>query len=395
MQPDLQPMTPPSTLDAALDLLARLVAFDTESAKSNLALIDAVADHCRSLGVEVSLAPNRDGTKAALVATVGPLVDGGLVLSGHTDVVPVAGQAWTSDPFTLRRDGGRLYGRGTADMKGFGALALAMLPEIRAAELPVPVHVVLSYDEEVTCLGSVDIIERFGRDLPRPSAVIVGEPTRLEVADSHKSVCTYRTVVEGREAHSAKPALGAHAIAAGCEIACELNRLGLAFEREPDGSGRFDPPFATVQVGVIGGGTASNILARHCELVWQFRGLPGMPLDTAERQVARFVETTALPLLNRYGHPGTIATTVEVEVPGLSPEPGSVAERLAGRAARRNGTVSASFATEAGRFQAAGLSTVVCGPGSIDQAHQPDEYIEVSQMEAGLAFLRGLVEGLR
>ena len=270
-----------------------------------------------------------------------------------------------------------------------------MLPEIREARLPVPVHVVLSYDEEVTCLGSVDVIARFGRDLPRPAAVIVGEPTRLQVVDAHKSVCTYRTLVEGREAHSAKPALGAHAIAAGVESACELNRLGLAFEAEPEATGRFDPPFATVQVGVIAGGTASNILARRCELLWQFRGLPDMPLDTAERHVARFVADTALPFLNRYGHSGTITTAVEVEVPGLSPEPGSAAERLAKRAAGANGTVTASFATEGGRFQAAGLPSVVCGPGSIDQAHQPDEYIEVRQMEAGLAFLRGLVEALR
>ena len=383
------------TLGSVLGLLERLVSFDTDSSKSNRPLIEAVADHCRGQGIAMSLAPNADGSKAALVATVGPMVDGGLVLSGHTDVVPVTGQAWTSDPFALRRDGGRLYGRGTTDMKGFDALALAMLPEYRAANLPVPVHLVLSYDEEITCLGSMDVIARFGRDMPKPAAVIVGEPTRLAVAGSHKCVCTYRTVVEGREAHSAKPALGAHAIAAACEIACELTRLGLRFEAEPDPSGRFDPPYATVQVGVIEGGTAGNILARRCDLLWQFRGLPGMPIDTAHRHVERFVATTALPLLNRYGEFGTIATTVEAEVPGLAAVPGSVAERLASRAARTNRTVSASFATEGGHFQRAGLPTVVCGPGDIDQAHQPDEYIEVSQMEAGLAFLRGLIEGLR
>ncbi len=387
--------TDAALLDDVMTLLARLVAFDTESQKSNLDLIDLVAAHCREHDVPVVLAPNRDGTKSALLATIGPMVDGGIVLSGHTDVVPVAGQAWTSDPFTMRRDGGRLYGRGTCDMKGFDALVLAMIPEFKAANLPVPIHIVLSYDEEVTCLGSMDTIARFGIDLPTPRAVIVGEPTSLQVADSHKSVCTYRTTVEGQEAHSAKPALGAHAIAAAAEIVCELTRLGLRFEQEGDRTGRFDPAYSTVHVGLINGGTARNILAKRCELLWEFRGLPWVPLDTAQRHIERYVETAALPFLRRYGHEGRITTDVEVEVPGLDAEPGSVAEALALRAARANRTVSVSFATEGGRFQQAGLPTVICGPGSIDQAHQPDEFIEVSQLEAGIGFLRRLIAELR
>lgn len=383
-----------STHASVLAILERLVAFDTESAKTNLPLIDWVAHHCAERGVACAVAPNPDGTKAALVATIGPAVDGGLVLSGHTDVVPVAGQAWTSDPFAVRREGTRLYGRGTCDMKGFDAVALAMIPEFQAARLPVPIHIVLSYDEEVTCLGSMDVIARFGRDMPRPRAVVVGEPTLMEVADSHKSVCTYRTVVQGVEAHSAKPALGAHAIAAGCAVAAEITRLALRFEGE-ETSERFDPPFSTAHVGVIGGGTARNILARHCELLWEYRGLPWLPLDTAQRHIEAFVQSTALPLLNRYGGRGTITTAVEVEVPGLNADPGSTAETLALRAARANRTVSVSFATEGGRFQQAGLPTVVCGPGSIDQAHQPDEFIEESQLHAAAAFMRRLIDTLR
>jgi acetylornithine deacetylase len=384
-------MTPePATLDTVIRLLEKLVSFDTESTKSNLPLIDWVAAYCREQGAEVSVAPNVDGSKAALLATVGPMVDGGLVLSGHTDVVPVAGQRWTSDPYALRREGSRLYGRGTSDMKGFDAVTLAMIPEFRAAALPVPIHIVLSYDEELTCLGSMDIIARFGRDLPQPGAVVVGEPTELQVADSHKSVCTYRTVVEGVEAHSAKPALGAHAIAAACEIGSELNRLGEHFEREGDPSGRFEPGYSTVHVGRIAGGEARNILAKRCELLWEFRGLPWVPLDIALRHVEGYVASTALPYLNRFGHPGRIWTDVEVEVPGLNATPGSRAEQLATRAARSNHTISVPYATEAGRFQLAGLPTVVCGPGSIDQAHQPDEFIEISQLQAGLDFLRRL-----
>ena len=389
-------MTGPLTdIDAVLALLAHLVAFDTESHKPNWPLIEAVAGHCRRHDVPFLVAPNREGTKAALMATIGPMVDGGIVLSGHTDVVPVGGQVGPRDPFEIRRDGTRLYGRGTCDMKGFDALVLAMIPEFKAANLPVPIHIVLSYDEEVTCLGSMDIIARFGRDLPAPRAVIVGEPTLLQVADSHKSVCTYRTRVSGQEAHSAKPALGAHAIAAAGEIVCELTRLGRAFERLGDTTGRFDPPHSTVHVGRIEGGTARNILAKRCDLLWEFRGLPWVPLDTAQRHVECFVETTALPLLNRYGERGTVTTEVEVEVPGLDAEPGSVAEALALRVAQANRTVSVSFATEGGRFRQAGLPTVICGPGSIDQAHQPDEYIEIGQLEAGMAFMRRLMAELR
>ncbi len=378
-----------------MGLMEKLVSFETESSKSNLALIDTVIQHCRSHDVSFSLAPSPGANKAALVATIGPMVDGGVVLSGHTDVVPVTDQAWSSDPFTLRRDGDRLYGRGTCDMKGFDALILAMIPEFTAARLPVPIHIVLSYDEEITCLGSMDIIAEFGKSLPRPRAAIVGEPTEWQVADSHKSVCTYSVRVEGHEAHSAKPMLGAHAIAAACDIASEMNRLNLQFEAEGDPSGRFDPPFSTVHVGLINGGTARNILAKRCDLLWEFRGLPSVPLDTAHRHIERYIAEKALPVLNRFTDKGRIVMDVEVEVPGLIADPGSVAAVLAQHAARSNQTVSVSFATEGGRFQQAGIPTVICGPGSIDQAHQPDEYVAVGQIEEGIGFMRRLIAGLR
>ena len=383
------------TLGDVVALLERLVAFDTESHRSNLSLVEAVAAHCRAEGVPFSVVPNSDGTKAAIMATVGPMVDGGLVLSGHTDVVPVAGQAWLGDPYKLRQDGSRLHGRGACDMKGFDALALAMIPEIKAANLPVPVHILLSYDEEVTCLGAVDMITRFGTEFPRPHSVIVGEPTMLQVADAHKSVCTYETRVIGRAAHSAKPACGADAIAAACEIVCELTRLGRHFEQEGDTTGRFDPAHSTIHAGLIRGGNARNILAASCDLSWEFRGLPGLSLDTARRHLERFVATTALPKLNRYGVWGSISTAVEIEVPGLEEETGSPAELLCLRAAQLDRTIAVPYATEAGRFQAAGLPTVVCGPGNIDQAHQPDEYIEVDQLGSGLEFMRRLIASLR
>ena len=379
----------------ALELLARLVAFDTESSRTNLPLIDAVAAYCRDHGLKVHTTPNADGTKAALFATIGPERDGGVVLSGHTDCVPVAGQNWTTDPFTLNERDGRLYGRGSCDMKGFDALALAMIPEFMAAGLSRPIHILLSYDEEVTCLGPMDLIARFGRDLPRPAMAIVGEPTLMQVADAHKSVCTYRTTVHGVEAHSAKPALGANAIATACDLVVELSRINAGFEAGPGTDIRFDPPHATVHVGQIEGGTARNILARRCSFLWEYRGLPEMDLRIAHDAFQAYVARTALPALNRFGHKGRIETDIEVEVPGLHAEPGSPAEALALRVSRSNRTAAVAFATEAGRFQGAGIPTVVCGPGSIDQAHQPDEFITLEQIDAGLGFLRRLAEACR
>ncbi|CAX22093.1 Acetylornithine deacetylase [Methylorubrum extorquens DM4] len=374
-----------------LELLERLVAFDTESSKSNLALIDFVAEYLDSWGVPSIRVPNAEGNKAALFATLGPMTDGGVVLSGHTDVVPVTGQAWTSDPFRLRVADGRAYGRGAVDMKGFDALALAMVPAALEAGLTRPIHILLSYDEETTCLGVADTIARFGADLPRPGAVIVGEPTEMQVADAHKSVVTYNTTVHGHAAHSAKPGLGANAVMAAADLIAELNRIADAMVARGDASGRFDPQNTTVHVGVIEGGTARNILPKLCTFLWEFRGLPDLDMAEIPALFAAACERVTRERLNRYGEFGHIATVEEVSVPGLGPDPGSEAERLALRLAGRNATITVPYATEAGRFQRAGIPTVVCGPGSIDQAHQPDEFITLDELARGEAFMRRLV----
>lgn len=375
-----------------LDMLARLVSFDTESDKSNLALIDAVCAYLDGWDVPYLRLPNAAGDKAAILATVGPMFDGGTVLSGHTDVVPVAGQAWTGDPFTLRVADGRAYGRGAVDMKGFDALALALVPDMLAAGLKRPIHILLSYDEETTCLGSMDGIARFGDGLPRPAAVIVGEPTGMEVADAHKSIVTCLTTVHGHEAHSARPALGANAVAAACDLVAGLNRIADLMIERGDPSGRFDPASTTVHVGTIQGGTARNILAKECRFLWEYRGLPDLDPAEIPRLFAAEVERVTRERLNRYGAFGRIETLEEVDIPGLAPEPGSAAERLCLRLAGRNHTVAVPYATEAGRFQAAGLPTVVCGPGDIAQAHQPDEFITLDALGQGEHFLRELIE---
>jgi acetylornithine deacetylase len=380
-------------LASAKTLLAQLVAFNSVTDRSNLPVVNFVETYLAALGVATRRAPNDAGDKAALLATIGPRVDGGVVLSGHTDVVPVEGQPWTSDPFSLRAASGRLYGRGSCDMKGFDACVLAMAPTFKAAALKRPVHIVLSYDEETTCLGSRDVIAWFGASEPRPGAAIVGEPTMMRVADAHKGVATLRTLVTGREAHSANPALGANAVGVAVDIASEIGRLARAYEEGPVDP-RFNPPYCTLHVGIIHGGTARNILARECAFQWEFRGLPGVPTASALARVQTFVDDVALPRLRRYAPEPTIVTELEVDVPPLSAEPGSRAETLALKLSRSNRTVAVSYATESGHFQAAGLPTVVCGPGSIDQAHKPDEFVDESQLAACLAFLDALVAEL-
>ncbi len=382
-----------SRLENAIDLLSRLVAFDTESSKSNLPLIDFVESYLREQDVRFVRAPNAAGDKAALFATIGPDAPGGVLLSGHTDVVPVVGQAWSGDPFTLRRDASRLYGRGAVDMKGFDAACLAMIPEFKAARLSRPIHILLSYDEETTCLGPLDVIARLGGDLPRPSAVVVGEPTSMQVADAHKSVTTHVTRVRGFEIHSANLHRGVSAVHVACKLVCELDRLGAELRAAGDPAGRFDPPYSTIHVGVIHGGTARNIVAKDCAFWWEFRGLPGAAPTFARDRLEAYCETLRQTVFANFPDAG-IETVTENQVPGLAPQPGSEAETLALRLAKRNATIAVPYATEAGQFQRAGLAAVVCGPGRIDQAHQPDEYIEIAELAACVEFLRGLAREL-
>ncbi|MGH6837812.1 MAG: acetylornithine deacetylase [Methylocella sp.] len=385
---------PDERLDATLDMLERLIGFDTESAKSNLGLVAFVEDYLNSLGVAYVKIPNAAGDKAALFASVGEHRDGGIVLSGHTDVVPVVGQAWTSDPFKLRRTADRVYGRGACDMKSFDAICLAMIPEFQRARLTTPVHFLLSYDEETTCRGPLGVIARFGAGLPRPAAVFVGEPTSMQVANAHKSVAGYATIVHGHAAHSSKPSLGASAVEAACDLVTELYRFGGELAARGDPSGRFDPPTSTIHVGTIQGGTARNIMARLCTFHWEFRALPGVAQNLALRYLEEYAARVVTPRLTRCAKDAFIETVTEAEVPGLKPESGSFAEILALKLAQSDHVIALPFATEAGQFQLANVPVVVCGPGSIGQAHQPDEYIEIAQIEACIAFMRRLAAEL-
>jgi acetylornithine deacetylase len=372
------------------DILRRLVAFDTVSARSNLALIDWVAEYLDGYGIASQLTYDDARAKANLFATIGPQDKGGVILSGHTDVVPVEGQAWDSDPFALTLREGRLYGRGSADMKGFIAAALAAVPDFLAADLKTPVHFAFSYDEEIGCFGAPRLIKALPEGEARPKLVIIGEPTMMRVVSQHKGCTVFATTVIGAEQHSSATHRGVNAIAAAAEIVREIDTV--AAERRADArpESGFEPPYTTLSVGTIGGGTAQNIIPRHCRLTWEYRAVPWDDGAEIEGRIEGFVESDLGPRL-RAAHPDAgVATQRLADVPALEARPGSPAEELARRLTGDNTTNAIAFASEAGIFQRAAIPAVVCGPGSIAQAHQPNEYIDVSQLEAGLAFMHRL-----
>ncbi len=376
-------------LSTVQELLATLVGFDTTSAKSNLKLIAFVEDHLKTHGIASTRVPSPDGAKADLFATIGAPGQGGIGLSGHSDCVPVEGQHWSSDPFTLTPRDGKLYGRGTCDMKGFLACVLASVPLFKSRKLDEPIHLIISYDEEVGCTGVRPLIARLGHDLPRPRAVIVGEPTSMRVIDAHKRIDSYRTRVTGREAHSSMPELGANASAAAAELILELERLGAdiaARQNDP----RFEPPYSTVSVGTVKGGTAPNIVPKHCEFQWQVRSLPSAAPAEVPRDLAAYAATTLLPRLKQVTGEAAIDTATQGSVPAFVAAPGSAAVALALQLTGENETQAVPYTTEAGLFEQAGCPAVICGPGNIAQAHAADEYVSLDQLDACMAFLEGL-----
>ena len=377
---------------AARDLLAKLVSFDTTSRNSNLELIAWVEAYLDDLGIPHRRVPNADGTKANLLATIGPAIEGGVVLSGHTDVVPVDGQPWNTDPFVLTQQGERLFGRGTCDMKGFLALALAAAPELAAANLRRPVHLAFSYDEEIGCLGAPQMIEVIRRELPTPAMIVVGEPTSMVAVNGHKGISTFQVTVTGREVHSSQPHLGVSAVMEAVKLMTALCELSTRLEDEADPTSPFTPKGPSLTIGIVAGGTAHNILARECHFIFDLRS-PGP--RTPEQIIAPFLaEALALDRTLKARAPEAgVVVEMRTNVPPFVPEIDGPAEAFARRMAGDNGPPRVvAYAAEAGQFQQAGFSTVICGPGSIDQAHQPDEYVDISQMQRGAGFMRRLIE---
>jgi len=374
-----------------LEMLETLIGFDTTSAKSNLDLIRFVQTYLADHGIDSTLVHNKDKSKANLWATVGPKQPGGVCLSGHTDVVPVAGQPWDTDPFQMIKKGSRYYGRGTCDMKAFPATALALLPEMLARPLVRPIHFALSYDEEVGCLGAPDMIHEIGKSLPKPSVVIVGEPTDMKVVSAHKGMWFFRVVVTGKEAHSSQTHRGVSAVMTGARLIAKLDEMAKALKAAADPNCKFVPPYTTIHVGQVQGGTAPNIISRHCEFVCDIRNLPDDFPEDIQREFESWITAEILPEMQAIDPNAGVAVTTENVVAGLMEDRDSEAEQLVRQITGDNDTTYVPYGTEAGQFQAAGMAVVVCGPGSIDQAHQPNEYIEEAQIHACEAMLRKLI----
>ena len=379
-------------LENAITILQDLIAFDTTSRLSNLAIIAHIQSYLDEHGVASRLTHDETGAKANLWATVGPDIAGGVVLSGHLDVVPVDGQNWSQDPFTMWQADNRLLGRGVVDMKGFIAVCLALVPTLTNNTLSVPVHFAFTYDEEVGCIGVNTLIKDVVSNVPLPRAVIVGEPTSMKIIGGHKGTRSLKTVVKGVPAHSSDPRLGVNSIMASARIVAFLESLQQQLVHNAHTNSVFDPPYTTVDLGLIQGGTAKNIIPEYTTIDWGFRLHPADDADELQNRVTNFIDTDVIPGLKKRSKNADVVTTTSHTVYGLVPDESSPAEQLIRHLTGLNASSVVSFGTEAGAFQHAGMSAVVFGPGSIKQAHQPDEFIEIDQLAQCVDFVRKLAD---
>jgi acetylornithine deacetylase len=374
-------------------ILAALVAFPTVSDRSNLALVDWVEDYLTSHGVVCHRDWSDDRQKASLMAHAGPMVPGAVVLSGHSDVVPVAGQSWTSDPWTLTEREGNLYGRGTCDMKGYVALAIWALVEAQSRGTSRPLQLALSYDEEVGCTGAPPMLAAMGKVLPKGEIALIGEPSGMAVITGHKGGTGFYVHIKGFEVHSSLLPYGVSAVMEAARFIQWVNDQNDAIRARPITplAAPFDPPFSTLHVGQINGGTANNITAGDCHFSLEMRIVPGESIET----YCALVEARAAQMdaaLKSIRAEAGVTLTRFFGLPGLVPEKDGAAEALARRLTGDNSTGVVSYGTEAGQFQEAGYSAIVCGPGFIAQAHQPDEYLSVAEFEKGQQWMQRLLE---
>jgi len=373
----------------ALELAQALVAINTVSVNSNLALIHLIRDELAQLGVKSRLTFNASKTKANLFATLGEVKPAGLILSGHTDTVPWDGQAWTVDPLSATVRDGRLFGRGSADMKGFIATALAHAPLFLQSASPFAIHLAFSYDEEVGCFGVRELIADMREARIQPLACIVGEPTNMVPAIAHKGVYRYKCCVRGKEAHSSLTPDSVNAIEMAARLVGKVRDMAESFEREEPRYEGFDVPFSTASVGQFHGGIADNVVPRDAEFRYEFRDLPTADVAAMQREVMDYARSLE-PAMQCVAPEAGFRFETICEIPSFLGSAADPVTRLAQRLAGERGTTLVAFGTEAGLFKNAGIPTVVCGPGSIAQAHQPDEYVTLEQLERCAAFMRGL-----
>ncbi|WP_435979116.1 acetylornithine deacetylase [Psychrobacter sp. DM4] len=384
----------------SLDWLSRLIGFDTVSRHSNLALITDVQGYCAQLGLNVDLTFNERQNKANLFVTVpageqADVVDGGLVLSGHTDVVPVDGQDWVSDPFTATIRGDKLYGRGACDMKGFIACALTLLPQAvkrsKAGRLKRPLHLALSFDEEVGCLGAPLILADLKARGIQPEYCIVGEPTKMTMVVAHKGIAVYRCRVHGKSAHSSLTSQGVNAISYASRLVGYVDELAHKISGRDDNDHLFDVPFSTLSVGTIEGGTATNIVPNLCEFTFDYRNLPHMTQEDVIAPIRKKIAQISAQMQAR--SPETsIELTQEESVPAMTDSDNGELQALVAALTGDDKSHKVAYATEGGQFTNAGIPTIICGPGSIEQAHKADEFVALSEIERCDAFLQKLLE---
>ncbi|MEO1322157.1 MAG: acetylornithine deacetylase [Pseudomonadota bacterium] len=382
-----------SDLNTVISTLDRLVGFDTTSRNSNLDLVDWVEAQLLPLGADCRRIENSTKDKANLWARLGPDVPGGLVLSGHTDVVPVDGQDWKSDPFALLESEGLLFGRGTCDMKGFVALCLAYAPKFAELDLERPIHFAFSYDEEVGCQGAPHMIKQMLAQGAQPDAVWVGEPSEWQVVSGHKGIILTEVVVTGKEAHSSLPHLGVSANGEAVDLMVALRQIQTDLIASADNNSPFDPPYPTLSIGEMWGGTATNILARECIFLFDLRSPPGYNPDAILQPFLEIAAAKDAELKSRFPECGVRVTKL-TDVPPLGPSDDNAAETLMRALTGDNAMRAVSYATEAGQFHQAGMSSVICGPGSIEQAHKPNEFIAIDQLKQGVEIFEKLIARL-
>jgi acetylornithine deacetylase len=385
----------PAPRSESLEMIQQLISFDTTSRDSNLGLIEHVRDWLKPMGIESTLVYDSEKRKANLFATIhgksGHAPRPGIVLSGHTDVVPVDGQAWDTDPFKATIKDGRLFARGACDMKGFLGVALAMAPRFAAADLKAPIHFALSYDEEVGCLGVRGLIDLLSQQGFKAAGCIVGEPTSMNVVVAHKGKRSFRCTVHGKEAHSALTPQGVNAIEYAARLITYIRMMADRMQQLEVRDHGFDVPFTTMQTGTIKGGTASNIVPKECVFDWEFRYLPGANPDAIEKEVRDYA-ASLLPEMHKVAQDAGIAFDLKSAIPGSNLKEADDVTQLALALSRRPGVSKVAYATEAGLFEQAGLPSIICGPGSIEQAHKPNEYCDLEQIVLCETFMDRLLE---
>ena len=381
-----------TTLDKTVSILKDLVTYPSVSSESNLEIINYLANRIKDCGGSVNLMSSEDGSQANLFGTIGPEINGGIVLSGHTDVVPAKELNWDSDPFNLTQKDDLLYGRGTCDMKGFIAATLAAAESLKNRKLNLPVHFSFTYDEEIGCFGARHLSNELKKYKFKPSMVIVGEPTEMEIIEAHKGDCEYTTCFYGIEGHAAKPDKGVSAIQYGSRFTNKLFELGNDLKKRAPPDSPFEPPWTTIQAGRIEGGVAHNVIAGKCTIDWEIRPINNQDLDFVKNQLSRYCEDDLLPEMRSAFPKAKIETDIVGEIPGLIQKKENEVRVIMQELLKSNSTGVISFGTEAGIFQEMEMDVVVCGPGSIDQAHKANEFISLSQLEKCLFNLLNLLD---